>query len=83
MDWARPELLVKIPIGLANNRCTTVINLHQDSCASTHSNLFQGQTYRGKICWLTHFRETGVPQTKQNKDKVTQGFSATAGILDL
>jgi hypothetical protein len=35
MDWARPELLVKNPLWIANNQRFIVVNISQDFMVST------------------------------------------------
>jgi hypothetical protein len=57
----------KIPFGSFDNQCTIVVNVHQDSAANMHSDLFLEQTDSGLKYYPNHSDspEPGCP----NKNK--------------
>jgi hypothetical protein len=66
VDWARPELLVKNPLWISNNRQNIVNFPNQYFATSSHCNFFRCQTYKGILYRLNHFGETWLPKVEED-----------------
>jgi hypothetical protein len=71
----RPEVLVKFPLQINANQPDFVINFHQDSETSMHSDFFQGQTYKDLFNWPNLSGELSSPNKKEKEKELMLLFS--------